>query len=341
VRETRTASSWCAPARSRAWAATAAVVAVTVATLLLPPSAGAVIGTAHRGRAEGPFAVGRRSLTLVDSSRPTAPNRSYPGAPNRTLSTLILYPAQGDASGTTDVDNAPPVRGHRFPLVVFSHGFGASGPAYEPLLRFWAAAGYVIAAPTFPLSSGGAPGGPNLIDYKNQPADVSFVITQMLQLDRTDRGGLRHVIDAHDIGVAGHSLGAITTLGVSYNTCCQDPRIDAAVSFAGIELPFDNGAFFTGLKTRAAPLLLVHGDHDQTVPYNASVSVFAAAPPPKFFETLVGAPHTPFRPPWLDPTERSVTDFLDRYLKHDHGALARLETDAAVAGVTTFQEQVR
>jgi hypothetical protein len=36
-----------------------------------------------------------------------------------------------------------------------------------------------------------------------------------------------------------------------------------------------------------------------------------------------------------------VTDFLDGYLKHDRDALTLLPTDATVAGVTTFQEQLR
>lgn len=310
-------------------------------TLVAGPAAGSTATARGRSRDGGPFAVGRRTETFVDASRPTAPNNDYPGAPTRTLRTLILYPAQGDPASTTDVDNAPAVHGRRFPLVVFSHGFTASGPAYETLLRQFVAHGYVVAAPTFPLSSSGAPGGPRLLDYLNQPGDVSFVITQMLRLERRDRGTLRHLIDRHDIGTAGHSLGAITTLGVAYNTCCQDRRIEAAIPMSGIELPFGNGTFFTGLKTKAAPLFLLHGDHDQTVPYQSSVTVLAAAPPPKFFETLVGAPHTFFLSPWLDPTVKSVDDFLDAYLKHDRRALTRLAADAAVPRVTTFQQQVR
>jgi dienelactone hydrolase len=323
----------------RRWAASVWVVAIATAILFAPAGSGAAQIEQRSSPADGPFAVGRMTETFVDTSRPTMPNGAYPGAPTRTLPTLILYPAQGDPSSTADVDNAPPVRGFRFPLVVFSHGFGSSGPAYEPLLRYWAAAGYVVAAPTFPLSSDDAPGGSNLLDYLNQPGDVSFVITQMMGLDRTDRA-LRNLIDEHDVGAAGHSLGAITTLGLTYNTCCQDPRIEAAVSLAGIRLPFDGGTFFTGLQAPSAPLLLVHGNADQTVPYGASVGIFADAPPAKFFETLVGAPHTPFRPPWLDPIVKSVTDFLDRYLKNDRLALAQLETDAAVPGITTFQEEL-
>lgn len=226
------------------------------------------------------YAVGRTTETFVDASRPTAPNGPYPGASSRTLPTLVLYPAHGDPAGTADVDGAPPVRGRRFPLLVFSHGFGASGPAYEPVLRRFAQRGFVVAAPTFPLSNGNAPGGPQLLDYVNQPGDVSFVITQMLRLDRDRSSLLAGTFAPEQIAAAGHSLGAITTLGVAYNSCCQDPRIDAAAVLSGVMLPFPGGTYFTGLSHRPAPLFVVHGTADATVPYRFGQEAFEAAPPP-------------------------------------------------------------
>lgn len=294
----------------------------------------------HAGRphahepAHAAYAVGSRTVVFVDTSRPTPANGSYAGAPSRTLPTLILYPARGDTNGSI-VAGAPPARtGRGFPLVVFSHGFTASGPAYAGLVAQFVQAGYVVALPTFPLSNGAAPGGPTILDYVNQPGDVSFVITQMLRLDHTRGDPLRHVIDDRDIGVAGHSLGAITTLGVAANTCCQDRRVDAAVSFSGIEL-FPNGKWFA---QPTPPLLLVHGTADGTVPYGASVTIYGQAPAPKAFLTLTGAPHTPFRAPWLDPTVKTVVDFLDGYLKHDRNALRRLARDGNVPGVSSLQE---
>ncbi len=338
-------------ARHRVWAVAAAALALvagvgggTGAGALAGPSIGGApvrLVARHTARVDGPFAVGSRTETFVDASRPTAPNGTYPGAPSRTLSTLILYPAQG-APGGAIVPGATPARtGRRFPLVVFSHGFTASGPAYAPLLARWAAAGYVIAAPTFPLSSHDAPGGSKLVDYLNQPGDVSFVISEMLRLDHDDRHGLRHRIAADRVGVAGHSLGAITTLGVAFNSCCRDGRIKAAVVLSGIALGFPGGTYFTGLSGTPAPLLLVHGDHDQTVPYGGSVAAFAGAGAPKFFVTLIGARHTPFLPPWLDPIVRSVTDFNDRYLKREHNGITRLEADGNVAGVASLQEAAK
>lgn len=283
----------------------------------------------HRSQAtDTTFAVGRASLTFVDSSRATDSNNTYAGAPNRTLPVIVLYPAKG-APGTV-TDNAKPSRRHGpYPLFEFSHGFTANGPAYEQaLLAQIASHGYVVAAPTFPLSSGGAPGGPKLVDYLNQPADVSFVITQMLRANRHD-GPLEGLIDKHEIGVGGHSLGAITTFGMTANDCCLDARIDAAIPISGIELPFGTG----GWTYPKLPRLYIHGDHDGTVPYVGSTTAFAKAPAPKFLLTLINAPHTPFVPPWKTPVIDTAVAFLDRYLKHDHHALARMTTAGNLDGV--------
>ncbi len=309
--------------------------AIVVSASVLPASATARTRAVHNSR-PAPYLVGMRSYTFVDASRPTAANGSFPGAPTRTLRTLLLYPAVGDPNGPA-VANAKPIRRRDgFPLIVFSHGFGASGPAYEFLLEQFVREGYVIAAPTFPLSSAGAPGGSDGGDYINQPGDVSFVLTSVLKVARMDPS-LRRTIDRHDVGAFGHSLGAITTLGVATNSCCVDHRIRAAVSFSGIELPFPGGSFFA---TATPPLMLVHGDADGTVPYVGSVSAYGQAPAPKAFLTLHGAGHVPFRAPWLDPAVRSITDFLDGFLKHDHHALRRLASDGNVPGVASLQEDL-
>src|SRR5262249_55675732 len=143
-----------------------------------------------------------------------------------------------------DIPGATPAPG-RFPLIVFSHGINSDGPTYEPLIRQWAAAGYVVAAPTYPLSHHGAPGGATVTDFPHQPGDLSFVLTSVLARSRAPRGPLHGVIDPSEIAFVGHSLGAATTLGASVNTCCADRRVRATVSIDGLEVTF-NGTFFTG-----------------------------------------------------------------------------------------------
>lgn len=285
-------------------------------------------------REDARYRVGMASFTFVDRSRPTAANGSYRGAPDRTIPTLVLYPARGEPGDAgTDAEDAPRAPG-RFPLLVFSHGFTATGPDYRPLLREWARRGFVVAAPTFPLSNGDAPGGPVMVDVWNQPGDVSFVIDSLEDLSRRDPSW-RGAIDPTRIAAAGHSLGAITTLLATYNTCCADRRIDAAVPISGLLLPKPGGEFFTG---RPVPLLLVHGDDDRTVPYQGSVQAFERARPPKFLLTLEGAPHTPFVDPrWTDPVISVVADFLDAYLNHRPGSITSMAADADHDGATRLE----
>jgi fermentation-respiration switch protein FrsA (DUF1100 family) len=320
-------------------------IALTAGFLLActgPAAAGASSRPAHPTGAgnpqSAPFAVGRSDYTFVDTSRPTSPNRTYPGAPTRTLQTMLLYPAKGDPAGPITA-GAEPIhrrRDHRFPLIVFSHGYLASGPAYAPVLAWLVSRGYVVAAPTFPLSSGGAPGGPKGGDYVNQPADVSFVLTRVLRLARQGHG-LRRTINRGEIGVAGHSLGAITTLGVAANSCCLDPRIDAASEWSGALLPFPGGSLF---PPRTPPFLFVHGEADETLAYSGSAAGYAQAGAPRAFLTLEDAPHVFFYGRWLEPFVDTTTDFFDGFLKGERRALRRMAADGNVPGAASLQKDL-
>ena len=86
-------------------------------------------------------------------------HNGQPQLPSRTLPTQVWYPAQGPPGGG-DQPNAPADKAHGpYPLVIFSHGYTGNGPVYGPFVREWVKAGYVVAAPTFPLTHGGTPGG--------------------------------------------------------------------------------------------------------------------------------------------------------------------------------------
>ena len=118
----------------------------------------------------------------------------------------------------------------RFPLLVYAHGSGGSKAETAALFASWAEAGYVVAAPEFPLMNSHTPGGSDISDYTNQPRRcVSFVIDQML---RAPPSGLTRMVDAARIGVSGFSLGGVTAVGVAFNSCCLDHRMKAAVIMA-------------------------------------------------------------------------------------------------------------
>ncbi len=278
------------------------------------------------------YEVASTTVVFTDHGRATPASNGSPALPSRTLRTLVVYPTQ-------------PSRLHRaFPLVVYSHGFGATAASAMPTLESLASHGYVVAALDFPLSTTGLPGGLDLLDYVHQPGDVSFVITQMLKLGRTSGSAVFREIDAHRIGVAGHSLGAVTTLAVSYNSCCRDARIDAAVEMDGeLNVPIGPEGNFSGtyFKGHNPPLLVVNGTKDTIGPYAVSQAIYAKAPAPKFFLSLIGAPHEGFAmEPWSPVVNDTIAAFFDRYLGPGKTS-AQIKRAGSKPGITTIQVHAR
>jgi fermentation-respiration switch protein FrsA (DUF1100 family) len=278
------------------------------------------------------YAVGTTQWSYVDTSRTTdASSRGGGVLPSRTLVTTIWYPAQGSPGVQAGADAAP--ANGVFPVVLFSHGLRGTPDDYASLLSHWAAFGFVVAAPAYPLTNGDAqaivPG-----DLKNQPADASFVLGQVL----STTGALSGHLDAQKVAAAGHSEGALTTVGL-FSTCCRDSRLRAGVILSG-----DSAGFESGLSGVPAPLLFVHGDQDHLIPIALDRRTFEAAPWPKAFLTLKGEGHID---PYLkepDPafaiTAAATTDFLRWSLNGDPKALADLRTAAQVLGKTSLDDQI-
>lgn len=274
---------------------------------------------------DGSFAVGETSFVFVDTTRPTAPNNGVPGKDSRTLRTVVYYPATGNVGDPSRI-GAPRIEGRRFPLIVFAHGLTAVAKIYFGILQAWAAAGYVVAAPDFPLSNGGAPGGAVAGDYINQPADESFLIDEILALNADPASMLHDLIDAQHIGASGQSLGGFTTFGLAFNTCCRDPRIGAAVPMAGQLVPFPMSEYDPHI---GPPVLIIHGDADDTVPYAAAIEAYDLLLPPKLLLTHRDGGHIlPYvgssDPAAVAATIDASTAFFDLFLKRERGARERL-----------------
>ncbi len=234
-----------------------------VTTLAAKPATTAASATLPLPRT---YAVSSRMQTFVDKSRPTAATTASAAKSSRTLETLIVAP--------TDTSR-------QFPLVAFGHGLTGRPSQYEKLLGRIAAAGFVVAAPTFPLSSTNAPGGPSIFDEPNQPGDMSFVITQMLSDAQ---------VDPQRVFAGGHSLGGITTVDLIGNPAMVDARLDGAIVIAGTANIFGSAKLFQ--STASIPVLFIHGDLDATVPISLGLSTFASARSPKWFMTVLGGNHT-------------------------------------------------
>jgi len=280
------------------------------------------------------FAVGLRVLHLLDTSRTiTLPNGTSEPRP---LLTYVRYPALG-TPGRTDLSNAPAARADGpFPLVIFGHGFAVTPALYAPMLQSWARAGYVVAAPVFPLENADAPGGPDEADLTNQPADMSFVISEMLAAARAGAGPFSGLIDSSQIAVTGQSDGGDTALAVAYDPTYRDPRVSAAVILSGAEIPGIGGFTF---PAGSPPLLATQGTADTENPPSATNAFFNVARRPKYLLRLFGAEHLPpysDQQPQLGIVERVTLAFFDAYLKHRAGALQRLVSLGNVPGTASL-----
>lgn len=255
-----------------------------------------------------PFAVGVRQLNLARGA-------------DRPLPTTVWYPAQGVAGGAAR-SGAAPAAG-RFPLILLSHGLTGLPAYFAPVGTRWAAAGFVVAAPAYPHTRNGAPHF-DVTDVVNQPADASYVITQVLARDPAH-------IDPVAIAAAGHSAGGYTTTGLLSSH--RDARLRAAIVVAGALL----GGSYTG---PAVPALFVHGDADQTVPYENGRSAYDTLPWPKAFLTVEGGDHGKYLAagnPGFDQLIATTTDFLRWTLYGDGAAKGRLSRDATAQGVTRWE----
>ena len=228
-----------------------------------------------------------RTVTLPDGRRV-----------DRTIVTIVRYPR----------------RGGPYPLVVFGHGYALTPATYALLLRAWAGAGYVVAAPVFPLGNANAPGGPNESDIVNQPADMRLVITRLLALDNRPGGVLHGRIDPRRIAIAGHSDGAVTALAVGYDSRYRDSRVRAAIILSGGEM-----SGMKGFPRRGPPLLAIQGTADTINAPGNTLAYYRLARRPKFLVLLIGASHRlPYtsQEPQLRIVERVTLAFLNHYLKH-------------------------
>lgn len=212
-----------------------------------------------------PFDVSATVTTLTDESRPTPETGGAPARATRDLETYLYEP---DGGGP-------------FPLIVFAHGLNGHPRKFTELHEEWAAAGYVVAAPTFPVSNDEAPGGGDFIDLGEQPADMSFVLDHLLGPDSP----LTVAVDPGAIGAGGLSLGGATVYGMVYDDCCRDERVRAAMVLDGNPLAFSPDL------TSGPPLLIAHADPDPSLPYDSAVDLYDATTIPSALLTIVGPAH--------------------------------------------------
>jgi predicted dienelactone hydrolase len=270
----------------RVWCAVYPVVLTPVFLFLHSPALGAEV---ELPAPTGPCAVGRIVFHWTDPTRPE-PLAPRPGA-HREVMVYVWYPARtgtdaprapyfphaalvekavGEAEMRDEfgaalprvragrlrahaVENAQmPASGKRYPVLIFSHGFGETGLTYAALLEDLASHGYVVAAVEHPYdafcvvfsvdrvvpfaqekwnAAKAKPGGRVAYQVAQIPiraADIRFVLDQLVRADQASRPAtpLTGRLNLERVGVFGHSLGGMAAA----RACEGDQRIRAGMN---------------------------------------------------------------------------------------------------------------
>jgi pimeloyl-ACP methyl ester carboxylesterase/fibronectin type 3 domain-containing protein len=150
------------------------------------------------------------------------------------LVTDLYLPGSG---GGVDPSGAP------YPTMVFAHGFMASPSGYVGYGEHLGSWGYIVAIPDFPDEA-----------HETRASDIQHLFSYLEAENSNEASLFFQKIDADRFGLAGHSLGGLSTMMVA----SRDARINMAgvpLDPAGSELnPWDYGAELANIT---APLVVI------------------------------------------------------------------------------------
>jgi dienelactone hydrolase len=231
----------------------------------------------------------------------------------------------------------PPTSGPA-PLVILAHGFNGHPRLFTDLARRWAAAGYVVGVPRFPVTNDEFPERDpalytaRVADLGAQAGDVAFVVAELRAANADATSDLAGRLDPERLGLYGLSLGALTVWSAAQRGELCAGEVDALIQSDGA-FPGDEG----GLPDVDLPVLIAHSDVDPVFPAEAVLREFAALPHPKFLLVLHGADHAAVGENTPTPADEAyrvaTTVFWSRYLS---GVDKPFPESVLVDGVTTF-----
>ena len=219
-----------------------------------------------------------------------------------------------------------------FPLVIFSHGFGGCNTQSVFLMESLANAGYLVVAPNH-ADAGCGKARVAWSDrhseepfqkaeewsdatYKDRLVDIKAVLDAVLSAKSFQ--GVR--VDANRAGIAGHSLGGYTALGIAGAwPSWKDARVKAVLALSPYTEPFVTKGNLAHMKV---PVMFQGGTLDFGVSpiVRRPGGAYDCSSTPKYYVEFQGAGHlawTGLNPRFHDMIDRYSVAFFDRYLKAD------------------------
>jgi predicted dienelactone hydrolase len=263
----------------------------------------------------GPLPVGVKEFVMEDASRG-----------GRKLEVSVWYPAtdsfrgkdldpetqakkplavgnfKGKATQAAVLEAEPRDESAPYPLLVFSHGNAGFRFQSTFFTTHLASHGYMVAAPDhtgntffefFRLRKAEDVINNIMESARNRPADISFIMDQLLDAGAEAGGIFSSLIDKERIGLSGHSFGGWTTLV----TPGRDDRIKLLLPMAPppeLGLPifaYEDKEFE---RKRDIPTLLMAAEKDSLINYEQLGKLFDKIPDPKQMLTLKNADHFHF-----------------------------------------------
>jgi predicted dienelactone hydrolase len=183
-----------------------------IAAIFLPIGRQAIAQSSSNPAEKTSPIVGMATRDFIDTGR-----KNWRGTGQRTIRTIIWYPAANAAASADELIQAPPISSQSptYPLILISHGAGGSASGMNWLGHYLASRGYIAAA----VNHIGTPedeiqlaGRFYLSEWNiwERPKDLSVALDKLLA---DPVFGPR--IDHGRIGAAGFSLGGYTVIAVA------------------------------------------------------------------------------------------------------------------------------
>src|SRR3954454_12746369 len=267
---------------------------------------------------------------------------------NKDIDIVVEYPSRGEGP---------------FPVIVFSHGFGASNKNYVGLTEYWAGHGYVCIKPAHADTGklrelmreqrreGKTVGeaiweSQNVNEWRDRARDVTFILDSFNQLEER-YPELKGKLDRNRIAVGGHSYGAFVAMllaGVEpvrdgKPVQLRDPRVKAIVAMSPQGISTTRGLTAESFRNVKIPAMFMTGDNDRGATESETPewrrTAFDNAPAgDKYFVLINGASHLSFTGGFALPTAEE--DQLDRM---DQQYPANRSNQVRTRGENRFMQQ--